>query len=104
MNTLYIRLPSKAAAENAPDWLAMPCPFALGTHGKLPNSVTIGRQGVAALQELSGTIGAAQRVVLLLAASDVSLLQVQIPPLSAARLKAALPNLVEDQLIGDPAD
>ena len=82
----------------------MPCPFALGTHGKLPNSVTIGRQGVAALQELSGTIATAQRVVLLLAASDVTLLRVKIPPLSSARLKAALPNLVEDQLLGDPAD
>ena len=48
-----------------------------------------GRQGFAALQELSGTIGTAQRVVLLLAASDVTLLRVKIPPLSAARLKAA---------------
>ena len=45
-----------------------------------------------------------QRVVLLLAASDVTLLRVQVPPLSSARLKAALPNLVEDRLIADPAD
>lgn len=49
-------------------------------------------------------IAKAQRVVLLLAASDVTLLRVQVPPLSAARLKAALPNLVEDQLIADPSD
>jgi general secretion pathway protein L len=41
--------------------------------------------------------------VLLLAASDVTLLRVQVPPLSAARLKAALPNLVEEQLIADPS-
>jgi general secretion pathway protein L len=27
-----------------------------------------------------------------------------VPPLSAARLKAALPNLVEDQLVSDPAE
>jgi len=45
----------------------------------------------------------AQQVVLLLAASDVTLLRVQVPPLSAARLKAALPNLVEDRLIADPS-
>jgi len=45
-----------------------------------------------------------QRVVLLLAASDVTLLHIKVPPLSPARLKAALPNLVEDQLIADPSD
>ena len=44
-----------------------------------------------------------QRVLLLLAASDVTLLRVQVPPLSAARLRAALPNLVEEQLIADPS-
>jgi general secretion pathway protein L len=42
--------------------------------------------------------------VLLLAGSDVALRQMQVPPLSPAKLKAALPNLVEDQLINDPAD
>ncbi len=49
-------------------------------------------------------MAAAQRVVLLLAASDVTVLRVKVPPLSPARLKAALPNLVEEQLIDDPAD
>ena len=43
-------------------------------------------------------------MVLLLAASDVTLLRVKVPPLSSARLKTALPNLVEDQLIADPSD
>jgi len=52
---------------------------------------------------LSGAAAEAQRVVLLLAASDVTLLRVQVPPLSAARLKAALPNLVEERLIADPS-
>lgn len=56
------------------------------------------------LPDLSGTIAQAQRVVLLLAAGDVTLLRVKIPTLPSARLKAALPNLVEDQLIADPAD
>jgi len=31
-------------------------------------------------------------------------LRLQVPPLSSARLKAALPNLVEEQLIADPSD
>lgn len=56
------------------------------------------------LSELSDTIAKSQRVVVLLAASDVTLLRVKVPPLSSARLKAALPNLVEDQLIADPSD
>lgn len=99
MSTLYIRLPSKAAAGSAPHWLALACPFALVSHGS-----AIERQGTAPLSELSDTIAKSQRVVLLLAASDVTLLHVQVPPLSSARLKAALPNLVEDQLITDPAD
>ena len=77
----------------------MPCPFA-----QVSNGGAIGRQGAAPLSELSGTIATAQNVVLLLAANDVTLLRVKAPPLSSARLKAALPGLVEDQLISDPAD
>ncbi|MBI5430107.1 MAG: general secretion pathway protein GspL [Nitrosomonadales bacterium] len=99
MSTLYIRLPSRASADSAPDRLALACPFALVAHGK-----TIARQGTEPLANLSAAIAQAQRVVLLLAASDVTLLRVKVPPLSPARLKAALPNLVEDQLLGDPSD
>ena len=99
MSTLYIRLPSKAAADSAANWLALPCAFA-----QVANGSAIVRQGAAPLSELSGALATAQRVVLLLAASDVTLLRVKVPPLSAAKLKAALPNLVEDQLISDPSD
>lgn len=98
MSTLYIRLPSKSAADSAAHWLELVCPFALASHGD-----SIEREGAAPLPDLSDMIAKAQRVVLLLAASDVTLLRVQVPPLSAARLKAALPNLVEDQLIADPS-
>ena len=99
MSTLYIRLPSKAVADRTPQWLALACPFALVSDGG-----AIEREGVAPLTDLSGTIAGMQRVVLLLAGSDVTVLNMQIPPLSAARLKAALPNLVEEQLLCDPAD
>lgn len=104
MSTLYIRLPSKAAADSALHWPALACPFALASNGSLSHGSAIERQGTAPLSELSDTVAKSQRVVLLLAASDVTLLRVQVPPLSSARLKAALPNLVEDQLITDPAD
>lgn len=99
MSTLYIRLPSKAIAEKTQHWLALVCPFALAAHGGV-----IEREGAAPLKDLSDTVAKAKRVVLLLAASDVALLRVQVPPLSPAKLKTALPNLVEDQLICDPAD
>lgn len=99
MSTLYLRLPSRAVAGRAPHLLALACPFALVTQGG-----TIEHEGVAPLSELSGTIAGMQRVVLLLAGSDVTLLRMQVPPLSAVKLKAALPNLVEEQLLCDPAD
>lgn len=99
MSTLYIRLPSKAAVENVPPEAAPECRFALASDGG-----AIEREGSATLDQLGGTISAAQKVVLLLAASDVNLLQVQVPPMPASKLKAALPNLVEDQLMTDPAE
>ena len=98
MSTLYIRLPCRFAADSTARWLELACPFALVSGGG-----SIEREGVASLPDLSGAAATAQRVVLLLAASDVTLLRVQIPPLPAAKLKAALPNLVEDQLLADPS-
>jgi general secretion pathway protein L len=104
LSTLYIRLPSKAVAGSTPNWPALPCPFALISNNKLSHGSSIEHQGTSPLPELSDTVAKAQRVVLLLAASDVTLLRMKVPPLSSARLKAALPNLVEDQLIADPSD
>ncbi|HEY0665522.1 MAG TPA: type II secretion system protein GspL [Gallionella sp.] len=96
MNTLYIRLPSRAASATAQ--LELPCPYALVV------GQTIAQQGISPLPGLAGQIAKAQQVVLLLAASDVTLLRVRVPPLSPAKLKLALPNLVEDLIIGDPAE
>lgn len=99
MSTLYIRLPSKAASGNAPPGPDQPCEFAL-----VSNENRIERQGEMTLPGLSDAIAKAERVVLLLAAVDVTLLRVKTPALLTSRLKAALPNLVEDQLITDPAE
>lgn len=99
MSTLYIRHPSKAASDADSILELPPCLFAL-----VADNGVIEREGSATLAALSDAIRQAKRVVLLLAASDVSLLRVKVPPLSSARLKAALPNLVEDQLMSDPAD
>lgn len=99
MNTLYLRLPSKAAAEAAEHWVALPCPFAV-----VNSAGAIEREGIEPLSQLEELAASVRQVVLLLSASDVSLLRMQVPPLPPNKLKAALPNLIEDQLIGDPAD
>ncbi len=62
------------------------------------------QQGEGALRSMGDAVAASRHVVLLLAAADVTLLQVKTPPLSNARLKAALPSLVEEQVLGDPDD
>ncbi|MBY0237800.1 MAG: general secretion pathway protein GspL [Burkholderiaceae bacterium] len=96
MTTLYIRYPARAAADSG---AIQPCHFAL-----LGDSGNVMQQGASALGSMAELVASARRVVLMLAAADVTLLRVKTPPLSAARLKAALPALVEDQLLGDPAD
>lgn len=96
MTTLFIRYPAKASVDSG---AAQSCPFALAGDGG-----NLLQQGAAPLGNLADLVASARRVVLILAASDVTLLRVATPPLSAARLKAALPALVEEHLLGDPAD
>jgi general secretion pathway protein L len=96
LTTLFIRYPAKASVDSG---AAQTCPFALvGDGGNLL------QQGAAPLGNLGDMVASSRRVVLLLAASDTTLLRIKTPPLSAARLKAALPALVEEQVLGDPAD
>jgi general secretion pathway protein L len=99
VSTLFIRLPSYAVAQSLQPGMPLYCEFALASASR-----AVEREGIAALSDMSELVTKAQRVVLLLAASDVTLLRVKVPPLSPARLRAALPNLVEDQLMSDPAE
>lgn len=92
MTTLYIRHPARAEGEHA---LSR---FALVNDGGV-----IEQQGEGPLRNLGDLVGG-NRVVLLLAGADVSLLSVQAPPLTGARLKAALPGLVEEHILGDPLE
>jgi general secretion pathway protein L len=80
LTTLYIRHPARAEGEGA---LAR---FALVADGG-----AMVQQGEGALRGMGDLVAASRRVVLLLAAADVTLLHVKAPPLSGARLKAALP-------------
>lgn len=99
MSTLYIRPPSKAAADSLQPGMPLYCQYASVSAGG-----TVEREGVTALLELGDAVTKAQRVVLLLAAGDVTLLRVKVPPLSSQKLRAALPNLIEDELMSDPAE
>jgi general secretion pathway protein L len=93
LTTLYIRHPARADGEGA-----------LAGFALVADSGELVQQGEGALKSMGDLVGSARHVVLLLAAPDVTLLQVKVPPLSNARLKAALPNLVEEQVLGDPDD
>jgi general secretion pathway protein L len=98
-STLLLRLPARAA-DPARYSIALQASlsFVWSVRGRLL------RIAHAPLAELAPQLADAQRVILLLAASDVTLMRVPVPPLPAARLQAALPALVEDHVIGDPAD
>ncbi len=98
-STLYILLPSKSVASALPDWATLARPFAL-----VADDGAIVQQGQQTLTELKSLVANVRQVSLLLAASDVSLMLVKVPPMSAAKLKMALPNLLEDQLLSDPSD
>lgn len=93
MTTLYIRHPARAEGEGAP------CRFAVVGDGGV-----IEQQGEGALRSLTDIVAASRRVVLLLAGTDVNLLTLKMPPLTGARLRAALPGLVEEHILGDPND
>ncbi|MDY7548313.1 type II secretion system protein GspL [Glaciimonas sp. CA11.2] len=99
MSTLYIRLPLRTTINSAAA-LPMPdCRFALiSEQGRIVD------QGTNQLSGLAEHIGAATRVVLIVAAGDVNLLRLPIPPLSDTKLRLALPNLVEEHLLTDPHD
>jgi general secretion pathway protein L len=94
---LYLRIPSRADTQ-ATEYRTLSFPFAVANHGRVQ------REGLARLDTLASFIMHVHRVVLLPAASDVTVLRLSTPPLSATRLKTALPSLVEESLLGDAAD
>ena len=93
MSTLFIRHPARAEGDSAPVRYAL-----VADNGSLV------QEGEGALGGLSELVGASRQVVLVLAAPDVNLLSVRVPPMSASRLRAALPNLVEELILGDPGE
>ncbi|WP_439683812.1 General secretion pathway protein L [Cupriavidus oxalaticus] len=99
--TLYVRLPHRPHDQPQP-WQFGVLSFALvrtdaARRGPGSMAPEVLREGHARIADLP----AAERLVLILAASDVLLTTAAVPPLPPARLKQALPNLIEDALATD---
>jgi len=115
-DTLYLRLPARTGQSNATDATnAIHVGDPAGTQGTsaiqtIPLALALAMRGrplrtaTASLSELAPQVTQVSQVVLLLAASDVTLLRIAVPPLSATRLRAALPSLIEEFVIGDTAE
>lgn len=92
MSTLIVLLPPRDPAVPSQEWQLPEMPFML-----LDKSGRKERAGRAALAFLPR----AATTVLVVAARDMLMLAVTLPPLKGPRLKQALPNIVEDYLIQD---
>ena len=103
--TLYVRLPHRPHDQPQP-WQFGAMPFALvrASGDKIrPGATPPGPELLREGHGLPAEMPAADRLVLILAASDVLLTAAMVPPLPPARLRLALPNLVEDMLATDAA-
>lgn len=93
MSTLIVLLPPRDPAVRSEEWHLPDMPFLLLDKRGEPQR--IGRSALGLLPRASAT-------VLIVAARDLLLLAAALPPLKGQKLRQALPNVVEDQLIQDP--
>lgn len=93
MSTLIVLMPPRDPAVHSQEWQLPELPFVL--LDKAGNTQRTGRSALALLPRASST-------VLLIAARDLLTVAAAVPPLKGPRLRQALPNVVEDQLIQDP--
>lgn len=93
MNTLIVQLPARNPAVASEEWHLPELPFML--LDRRQNVLRSGRATLPMLPQASAT-------VLMVAARDLVLLQLALPPVNGARLQQALPNVLEDLLIQDP--
>ncbi len=99
MSILVLRIPAHNIISGDSAWSQCVCAYI--SYDKRDK---VERSGYASLADITTLIRTAESVAVLLSAVDVSLFTLTVPPLSAARLRAALPNLVEDKLLGDVTD
>jgi general secretion pathway protein L len=93
LSTLIVLLPPRDPAVPSQEWQLPELPFLL--LDKSGRTQRAGRSTLALLPRASST-------VLMVAARDLLMMPATLPPLKGPRLRQALPNVVEDQLIQDP--
>ncbi|MFM0295538.1 MULTISPECIES: type II secretion system protein GspL [Paraburkholderia] len=93
MSTLIVLLPPRDPAVPSQEWQLPELPFVL--LDKSGRTQRAGRLALALLPRATTT-------VLMVAARDLLMMPATLPPLRGPRLRQALPNIVEDQLIQDP--
>jgi len=93
LSTLIVLLPPREPAVPLQEWQWPELPFMLVDKGG--HTQRAGRAALTLLPRAAAT-------VLVVAARDVLLLAATMPPLKGPKLRQALPNIVEDQLIQDP--
>ncbi|MBN3850527.1 type II secretion system protein GspL, partial [Paraburkholderia sp. Ac-20342] len=93
MSTLIVLLPPRDPAVPSQEWQLPELPFVL--LDKTGRTQRAGRSALALLPRASVA-------VLMVAARDLLLMPATLPPLRGPKLRQALPNIVEDQLIQDP--
>jgi general secretion pathway protein L len=93
LSTLIVLLPPRDPAVPSQEWQLPEMPFLL--LDKAGRTQRAGRSALALLPRASST-------VLMVAARDLLMIASAVPPLKGPRLRQALPNIVEDQLIQDP--
>jgi len=93
LSTLIVLLPPRDPAVPSQEWQLPELPFVL--LDKSGRTQRAGRAALALLPRPSST-------VLMVAARDLLMMPATLPPLKGPRLRQALPNIVEDQLIQDP--
>jgi general secretion pathway protein L len=93
LSTLIVLLPPRDPAVPSQEWQLPELLFVL--LDKSGRTQRAGRAALALLPRASST-------VLMVAARDLLMMPATLPPLKGPRLRQALPNIVEDQLIQDP--
>jgi general secretion pathway protein L len=93
LSTLIVLLPPRDPAVPSQEWQLPELPFVL--LDKSGRTQRAGRSALALLPRATST-------VLMVAARDLLMMPATLPPLRGPRLRQALPNIVEDQLIQDP--
>lgn len=94
VTSVYVRLPHRPSRASEA-WQLGSLPFAVVRED---TSSVVMQSGIA----LPGNLPAADRLVLIFAACDTWTHETSVPPLAKAKLRQALPHLIEDMLAQDP--